>query len=726
VQIEYRILDSGSVEVGENSGYSGSITIPARVTDSGTTYDVTAIGDKAFYNCAGLTGITLPDSVTSIDDEAFEGCSLTNITLPSKVNSIGDWAFSNCSSLSSITLPDSMTSIGDYAFYYCTDLTSITLPDSMTSIGYDAFEGCSLTSITLPASMTSISHGALANCTTLSSIILPDSVTSIGDGAFMGCSSLTDITLPDNVKSIGNSAFLSCTDLKSITLPDSVTSISNEAFMGCSSLTSITLPAGITSIGRVMFTDCSSLKSINLPASVTSIGDEAFSGCSSLTSITLPAGVTSIDFCAFADCSSLTSITLPAGVTSIGSSAFENCSSLGNAYFDGDEPTIGDFAFSGCSTSLNFYCAGDGDFSKLAPYDMVHKGEKTYSVTVAPLSHGSVTPSTEKGMPGETISLMVKPDDGYALVADSLSFSNADSGSQYAITENSFTMPASDITLTAKFKLTSDTSGGSSSDHQSSHTSSVIAPSLPLLLEDASSGMEVDLSGAAFSPSVTDMSFSVTPETKNGDLKGESGSITDLDGKAAYSLAVSDADLDIIGTPSLYRLKLLDQNGNDISSFSGSATIKIPLPLGLRGTPRVFRYESDGKLTDMKVTVENGFLIFQTNHFSDYIVADTGNSITLDTTSYQMSVGGKYQIGIKLTGDKTATVKVYSTNDKIATVAKLQNGNVQVNGKGTGTAYIMVDVYDNKNKLLSHASVHVEMIGGSRPHGDSTRQIGVY
>lgn len=682
VNIEYQILDSGDVQVSESSSYSGNVTIPEKVVDSGITYFVTAIGDKAFYNCTGLTSITIPDSVTSIGDQAFYHCiGLTSIPLPSKVTSIGNFAFGDCSSLTSITLPDSMTSI---------------------------------------------SNGILANCSSLTSVTLSPRVTSIGDGAFMGCGCLTGITLPDGVKSIGNEILLNCSSLKSVNLPNSVTSIGYGTFWGCGSLTSIALPAGIKSIGWVMFADCSSLTSITLPTSVTSIGDEAFEGCSGLTSITLPASVTSICREAFLGCSSLTSITLPDSVTSLGDGAFLDCSSLENAYFDGDEPTIGDSAFSGCSNSLNFHCADDGDFSKLAPYGTVHKGEKTYSVTVASLSHGSVTPSTEKGMPGETISLTVKPEDGYALVDNSLSFYNADSGSQYPITGNSFTMLASNVTVTAAFK---ETFGGSSSNHDSSHTSSTTSgstPSLPSTVKDLSSRMEVDLSGVTFSPNVTGITFSVTPETKNGDPKGESGSIPDLDGKAAYNLAVSDADLNVIGTPSLYKLKLLDQNGNDISSFSGKVTIKIPVPIGHRGTLRVFRYESDRTLTDMNAAVENGFLVLQTDHFSDYIVADTGDSITLDTTSYQMPVGGKYQIGIKLTGDKAATAKVYSTNNNIAIAAKLKNGNVQVNGKGVGTAYIMVDVYDKKNNLLSHASVRVEMIGSCRPHGNSTRQVGVY
>ena len=141
----------------------------------------------------------------------------------------------------------------------------------------------------------------------------------------------------------------------------------------------------------------------------------------------------------------------------------------------------------------------------------------------------------------------------------------------------------------------------------------------------------------------------------------------------------------------------------------------------------MFRYEeSTGTLTDLGAVVQDGYLVFSTTHFSYYLVAGTGDSVMLDTKSYQMPVGGNYQIGLKLTGGKSAFVKVASTNSKIATVVKLKNGNYQVISKGTGMAWIMFDVYDNKNHLLTHASVRVDVKTGIRPRGDSTRQIGVF
>ncbi|QNK40452.1 beta strand repeat-containing protein [Caproicibacter fermentans] len=258
-----------------------------------------------------------------------------------------------------------------------------------------------------------------------------------------------------------------------------------------------------------------------------------------------------------------------------------------------------------------------------------------------------------------------------------------------------------------------------------SHSSSTSAPSLPSSLTDATTHITVDLSGVTFPSWVTGVSLSVTPETASGAPTGTTGGAADPQGAAAYRYAVSDQALSVIGTPLLLNIRLLDRSGNPVS-FTGSATVRIPLPADLRGTPRVFRYESNGTLTDMNAAVENGFLVFQTTHFSDYVVAGTGDSITLDTKDYSMPVGGKYQIGVKLTGTKAAAVKFHSTNDKVATVAKLKNGNYQVTGNGLGTAYIMFDVYDNKNKLLTHASVRVDVKTGIRPRGDSTRQIGVF
>ena len=113
----------------EGYGYSnlnGDLVIPPSVTYDGTTYSVTTIGGRAFYDCSGLTSVTIPNSVTTINYAAFYGCTgLTSVTIPNSVTSIGVGAFNGCSSLTSVTLGKSVTTIGNSAFRGCSGLTSI-------------------------------------------------------------------------------------------------------------------------------------------------------------------------------------------------------------------------------------------------------------------------------------------------------------------------------------------------------------------------------------------------------------------------------------------------------------------------------------------------------------------------------------------------------------------------------------------------------------------------
>ena len=302
---------------------------------------VTSIGYMAFNSCRSLTSVTIPSSVDSIRSGAFNYCSnLSAINVASGnthyssidgvlYNYVQDTLIQCPCAKTSITIPNSVTSIGDHAFNNCCNLTSITIPSNITSIGKEAFRDCrGLTSITIPTSVTSIGGSAFSNCTGLTSITIPTSVTSIGDHAFSDCTGLTSITIPNSVTSIGGGAFSGCTGLTSITIPNSVTSIGGSAFYACSSLTSITLPDSIGgAIGSQTFMNCTGLTSITIPKGVTSIEDHAFIGCSGLTSISIPNGVTSIRANAFRE-TGLTSVTIPKSVTLIDAAAFASCSAL--------------------------------------------------------------------------------------------------------------------------------------------------------------------------------------------------------------------------------------------------------------------------------------------------------------------------------------------------------------------------------------------------------------
>ena len=159
--------------------------------------------------CFYSFSISSGDSVTSISDYAFQYCrSLTNLRIdtnnPNYSSSDDGKILYNKgktkliaypSATGDVTIPDSVTSIGNYAFSGCSSLTSVTIPDSVTSIGYYAFQSCSsLTSVTIPDSVTSIGSSTFQSCSSLTSVTIPDSVTSIGDSAFYWCSSLTSVT----------------------------------------------------------------------------------------------------------------------------------------------------------------------------------------------------------------------------------------------------------------------------------------------------------------------------------------------------------------------------------------------------------------------------------------------------------------------------------------------------------------------------------------------------
>ncbi len=166
---------------------NGNMTIPDVVTYGGIDYQVTSIGEYAFYECTSLTSLTIGNSVTSMGSCAFAKCTgLKSVEIPNSVKSIGLCAFDGCTGLKSVEIPNSVTSIGDAAFSYCTGLTSLTIGNSVESIGGYAFFGCS----------------------SVTSLTIPNSVTSIGDAAFGECIGLTEITsFANSFTPIGNNIF---------------------------------------------------------------------------------------------------------------------------------------------------------------------------------------------------------------------------------------------------------------------------------------------------------------------------------------------------------------------------------------------------------------------------------------------------------------------------------------------------------------------------------------
>ena len=328
-------VNNGKVTITKYTGPGGIVIIPSAVNG----IPVRNIGNWAFGKCAGLTGVKIPDGVTTIGKFAFANCNgLTGVTIPASVTSIEASAFVDCHGLTSVIVhPANPT--------YCCSAEGVMFNKERTRIVL--YPAGKAGSYVIPNGVIDIGNSAFASCTGLTSVIFSDGITTIGEWAFCNCSSLTGVMFPDGVTSIGTAAFYCCNGLKDVMLPASVSSMSANPFRGCNSLTSIRVnpanPAYCSSADGVVFNkEKASLVSYpagktgnyDIPGSVTHIGASAFQG------------------------SNLTSVTVPSSVTAIGMLAFKWCHSLAGVYFKGNVPSHGGRAFEGTTTPIIYYRPG--------------------------------------------------------------------------------------------------------------------------------------------------------------------------------------------------------------------------------------------------------------------------------------------------------------------------------------------------------------------------------
>ena len=386
----YQTADERGFElcVVDKTKAQGKLIVPSFINGKA----VVGIRANGFYECTGVTGLILPDTVEYIDVNAFEGCEkLTRVRWSAGLRKINTGAFDR-TGLETLVLPEGVTFLGANAFGHA-KLKSVSLPSTVAKMtesneksdanpfafcenleeiyvaeGNKAYKsdgncvmrredntlvaGCKASKI--PSYTEHIGRFAFQGAA-LESVALPEGVTSIEDYAFARNDRLKEITLPQSLTSIGKAVFFWCTALESIALPDGVTSVGDNAFSTCVSLKELALGAELLSAGCGLTEFCVALEKITVSENNESFSDEGncltrkadntvIAGCASSK---IPAGTEQIGEYAFCGQTQLGAIDFPDGLKNIGHYAF-SCTGLKELKLPRGLQRIGVSAFANC------------------------------------------------------------------------------------------------------------------------------------------------------------------------------------------------------------------------------------------------------------------------------------------------------------------------------------------------------------------------------------------
>ncbi len=374
------------------SSYRGDLVIPSSFIYNNKTYTVIRIGVEAFVNCKSLSSITIPNTISKIDNSAFKGCSsLKKVVLSDGsstccigtvasttgmfkdcpldtvyigrnisyntnyppfsyttvkfvefgeiISQIDENSFKSCYQLENVSFPSSLISIKEDAFYSCFSLKSVEIPEMVTTIGNNAFCNCKR--------VTSLTWNAI-NCTTTGQL-LTDSIKQVVIGntvevlpsGFCQNAKITSVRIPKSVKTIGMFSFSGCSNLNKVEITDLAAwcnidfssssnplSLAHHLFLNGVEITNLSIPNSITQIKDNTFYNFIALKSVTFSNSVTYIGADSFANCSGLNNVTFSKSLKSIDVRAFQNCTGLTSLTIPENLEIISVNAFDGCNGL--------------------------------------------------------------------------------------------------------------------------------------------------------------------------------------------------------------------------------------------------------------------------------------------------------------------------------------------------------------------------------------------------------------
>ena len=619
-----------------------------------------SIGKTCFQGCISLTGLFIPQSVESIGGGIFGDCdalqsveiedennnfifkdgilydvkngilvSAVNSLIPEKVivdectKTIDYSAFADCNNLYEIEIPQGVVNIGEKAFARLDNLKNIDIPDSVTNITTLAFYRCNgLVSVQVPGSVTAIKNGTFRECNNLKKVILNEGVAKIEGSAFVFCSSLEQIKLPQSLMSIGSGAFDNCTSLISVELPDNAI-ISSNTFKECKNLSDIVIsdtnnnyivkngilynknmtrilcyPAGIKdteffvpdtvkTIGDFAFYGTKALESINIPDSVTNIGTDAFGECSGLKEVVIPDSVTSMGEAVFYKCTSLEKVKLSVNITSPNPAVFQYCSSLKEVVLPESMKFISFFMFSYCKEITNIVLP---DKLNSVLRSAFQNCDNLKNITVPK----NVTTIQDYAF-------------GYYYDEQSATYKKYD-----------------DFTI-------SGYAGSKAQEYAEANGIRFIE----LNEKETTDGIKIEYSK-------DDSSIGGDNEEK---ISLESRQLTESDeeySKIDFTGKIEDSDVKPEDVKSVtYEISLKNESGQTVQP-SEKVTVKIPVPDGYMGENcKVYYVNEKGKFTNMNAVCQNGFLIFETGHFSTYLVTETNIKTVSEITYGDANGDGK-------------------------------------------------------------------------------------
>ena len=562
---------------------------------------VVNIGEKAFARLDNLKNIDIPDSVTNITTLAFYRCNgLVSVQVPGSVTAIKNGTFRECNNLKKVILNEGITGIEQYAFYDCELLEEISIPGTVTTVGNSAFYRCkNLKSIEIPEGVAKIEGSAFVFCSSLEQIKLPQSLMSIGSGAFDNCTSLISVELPDNAI-ISSDTFRGCKNLSKIVLSDTNNNyiVKNGILYNKNMTRILCYPAGIKdteffvpdtvkTIGDFAFYGTKALESINIPDSVTNIGTDAFGECSGLKEVVIPDSVTSMGEAVFYKCTSLEKVKLSVNITSPNPAVFQYCSSLKEVVLPESMKFISFFMFSYCKEITNIVLP-DTLTSVLG--SAFQNCENLKNITVPK----NVTTIQDYAL-------------GYYYDEQSATYKKYD-----------------DFTI-------SGYAGSKAQEYAEANGIRFIE----LNEKETADGIKIEYSK-------DDSSIGGDNEEK---ISLESRQLTESDkeySKIDFTGKIEDSDVKPEDVKSVtYEISLKNESGQTVQP-SEKVTVKIPVPDGYMGENcKVYYVNEKGKFTNMNAVCQNGFLIFETGHFSTYLVTETNIKTVSEITYGDANGDGK-------------------------------------------------------------------------------------